>query len=64
MPAKHGVTIVLEALNRFECYFVNTMDDLSAYIDAIGHPAIKAMYDTFHANIEEKPIRSRPTRST
>lgn len=50
---KHGVTIGLEALNRFECYLVNTMADLSAHIDAIGHPNIKAMYDTFHANIEE-----------
>ena len=29
------------------------MADLSAHIDAIGHPNIKAMYDTFHANIEE-----------
>jgi len=48
-----GVTIGLEALNRFECYLVNTMADLSAHIDEIGHPNIKAMYDTFHANIEE-----------
>jgi D-psicose/D-tagatose/L-ribulose 3-epimerase len=50
---KRGVTIGLEALNRFECYLLNTMDALSAHIDAIGHPSIKAMYDTFHANIEE-----------
>ena len=45
---KKGVTIGLEALNRFECYLVNTMADLSAHIDAIDHPDIKAMYDTFH----------------
>lgn len=51
--AKHGVTIGLEALNRFECYLVNTMDALSAHVDEIDHPNIKAMYDTFHANIEE-----------
>jgi D-psicose/D-tagatose/L-ribulose 3-epimerase len=51
--AQKGVTIGLEALNRFECYLVNTMADLSAHIDEIGHPSIKAMYDTFHANIEE-----------
>ncbi|RWL99203.1 MAG: sugar phosphate isomerase/epimerase [Mesorhizobium sp.] len=50
---KKGVTIGLEALNRFECYLVNTMDDLSEHIDAIDRPHIKAMYDTFHANIEE-----------
>ena len=27
--AKRGVTIGLEALNRFECYLFNTMDDLA-----------------------------------
>jgi len=51
--AKCGVTVGLEALNRFECYLVNTMDALCAHIDAIGHPNIRAMYDTFHCNIEE-----------
>jgi D-psicose/D-tagatose/L-ribulose 3-epimerase len=50
----HGVKIVLEAINRFECYFANTMDDLCAYIDTVEHPAVTGMYDTFHANIEEQ----------
>ena len=49
-----GVTVGLEALNRFECYLVNTMAALSAHVDAIGHPNIRAMYDTFHCNIEEQ----------
>lgn len=49
-----GVTLAVEAINRFECYFVNTMDDLTAHLDAVGHPAIRGMYDSFHANIEEK----------
>lgn len=52
--AKQGVTFALEALNRFECYFLNTMAQLAAYVDEVNHPAIKAMYDTFHANIEEQ----------
>ena len=53
------MTIGLEALNRFECYLLNTMADLSAHVDEIGHPNIKAMYDTFHANIEEAdPIKA------
>jgi D-psicose/D-tagatose/L-ribulose 3-epimerase len=51
--AKKGVTIGLEALNRFECYLVNTMDDLCAHLDVIAHENIRAMYDTFHCNIEE-----------
>jgi D-psicose/D-tagatose/L-ribulose 3-epimerase len=52
--AAKGVTVGLEALNRFECYLVNTMAALSAHVDAIGHPNIRAMYDTFHCNIEEQ----------
>ncbi len=48
-----GVTVALEALNRFECYLLNTMDATAAHLDAIAHPNIRAMYDTFHANIEE-----------
>ena len=52
--AKKGVTLALEALNRFECYFLNTMQQLSDYLDEVDHPHIKGMYDTFHCNIEEK----------
>jgi D-psicose/D-tagatose/L-ribulose 3-epimerase len=52
--AKHKVTFALEALNRFECYLLNTMEQLAAYVEEVNHPAIAAMYDTFHANIEEK----------
>tara|TARA_R110002020_G_scaffold16307_1_gene57498 strand:- start:4902 stop:5735 length:834 start_codon:yes stop_codon:yes gene_type:complete len=48
-----GITVALEALNRFECYLVNTMDGLAGHLAEIDHPNIRAMYDTFHANIEE-----------
>ena len=51
--AANGVTIALEAVNRFESYFVTTMRELNDYVNSVNHPAIKAMYDTFHANIEE-----------
>lgn len=51
--AKQRVRIMIEAVNRFETYFVNTMDDLAAYLDFVDHPAVTGMYDTFHANIEE-----------
>ena len=50
----NGQIIALEAINRFESYFANTMDDLCAYTRSLDHPAIKTMYDTFHANLEEK----------
>jgi len=59
---KQGVRFALEALNRFECYFINTMSQLADYLDEVDHPAVRGMYDTFHANIEEKdPIAAIKT---
>ena len=52
--AKRNVRLAVEALNRFECYFLNTMAQLADYLDEVDHPHVKAMYDTFHCNIEEK----------
>jgi len=60
--AMKNVRFAVEALNRFECYFLNTMQQLSDYLDEVDHPAVKGMYDTFHANIEEKdPIAAVKT---
>lgn len=49
----NNVTIALEAVNRFESYFATTMHQLDDYVNSVNHPAIKSMYDTFHANLEE-----------
>jgi D-psicose/D-tagatose/L-ribulose 3-epimerase len=51
-----GVTLVLEYLNRFECYFLNSAADTARFVREINHPNLRMMYDTFHANIEEKDI--------
>ena len=44
----------LECLNRFECYFLNTLDDAAAHAKRVNHPNLGIMYDSFHANVEEK----------
>jgi D-psicose/D-tagatose/L-ribulose 3-epimerase len=54
--ARHGVTIAIEPLNRFETYFLNTAADAVALCDQINHPQVGILFDTFHANIEEKNI--------
>lgn len=54
--AQAGVVLTIEALNRFECYLCNTMDQLSRLVNQVNHPNVKAMFDTHHANIEEKKI--------
>jgi D-psicose/D-tagatose/L-ribulose 3-epimerase len=52
----NDVTLVCEYLNRFECYFLNCADDAARFTREVGHSHLKMMYDTFHANIEEKSI--------
>jgi D-psicose/D-tagatose/L-ribulose 3-epimerase len=49
-----NVTLAVEYLNRFECYFLNTMTDTADYIKRVNHPNVGVLFDTFHANIEEK----------
>ncbi|MEX2215532.1 MAG: sugar phosphate isomerase/epimerase family protein [Phycisphaeraceae bacterium] len=49
-----GLKMAIEYLNRFECYFINTLADAAAHVKAVNHPSFGTMYDTFHANIEEK----------
>jgi D-psicose/D-tagatose/L-ribulose 3-epimerase len=51
-----GVTLAIESLNRFECYFLNTMAAAAAYVRLVDHPNFKALFDTFHANIEEENL--------
>jgi len=52
-----GITLALEAVNRFENYLCNTMSQLRDLVELINHPHVRAMYDTHHANIEEKEIK-------
>ena len=54
--AAHKVTFAIEPLNRFETYFLNTAADAAKLAEQIGHPNIGILFDTFHANIEEKQI--------
>jgi D-psicose/D-tagatose/L-ribulose 3-epimerase len=51
-----NVMLAIEYLNRFECYFLTTAADAKALVQAVNHPHFRCMYDTFHANIEEKDI--------
>jgi D-psicose/D-tagatose/L-ribulose 3-epimerase len=54
--AAYQVTFAIEPLNRFETYFLNTATDAAQLAKEIGHPNIGILFDTFHANIEEKNI--------
>ena len=53
---EQGVQLAIEAINRYETYYINTLDkamDLAARVD---HPAVGVMADLFHMNLEERSI--------
>ncbi len=53
---EHHVAVAIEPLNRFETYFLNTAADAVRLCDEISNPNIGILFDTFHANIEEKDV--------
>lgn len=48
------IRIAAEYLNRFENYFLTTASQMVRFVQAVNHPSVKMMYDSFHAHIEEK----------
>jgi D-psicose/D-tagatose/L-ribulose 3-epimerase len=53
---KLNVKLAIEYLNRFECYLLTTAAETKEFVKRVGHANFKMMYDTFHANIEEKDV--------
>jgi D-psicose/D-tagatose/L-ribulose 3-epimerase len=56
VAAGHGITLAIEPLNRFETYFLTTVDEGVKLCQEVGSPAVGLLVDTFHSNIEEKNI--------
>ena len=58
LPVLHetGVSLAIEPLNRFETFFLNTAEDAAALCEAVGDRHVGILFDTFHANIEEKHL--------
>ena len=53
-----GVYIAVEPLNRYETSLVNLASDVLRFIEDVGEENVKAHFDTYHANIEEKSFSS------
>jgi D-psicose/D-tagatose/L-ribulose 3-epimerase len=49
-----GIKLAVEYLNRFEIYFLTTAAQTVRFVREVNHPSVRMMYDSFHANIEEK----------
>ena len=55
LAAKNGVTIVVEALNRGECNFINSLAAGAAVVVAASHPNIQLLTDIYHMLREDEP---------
>jgi len=52
----YDVTLAIEPLNRYETYFLNTAIDTVALCEEVNHAKVGILFDTYHANIEEKQV--------
>jgi D-psicose/D-tagatose/L-ribulose 3-epimerase len=53
---EYNVHLAIEPLNRYETYFLNIAADAVQLCRQIQHRRIGILFDTYHANIEEKNI--------
>ena len=58
-----GVKLGLEAVNRYETYLVNTLDQAGDMIREIGADNLFVHMDTFHMNIEESDTAAAIARN-
>lgn len=54
--ASAGITFAIEPLNRFESDVLSTTHQAMELLDAVDHPAMAMMLDTFHMHMEEASI--------
>ena len=59
--AAHGITILIEPLNRFDApgYFLNTTDQADAIIRDNARPNLKLMFDCYHVGRTEGDVIDR-----
>ncbi len=48
LAQKHGVTLVVEPLNRGECNLINTVDEGAEVVHRAGQPHVRLLVDIFH----------------
>lgn len=57
VQAYPAVRFALEPLNRYETALINTVSEAISLLDRVGADNLGLLFDTFHANIEERSVR-------
>lgn len=60
--ARHGVTILLEPINRYETDVLNTASSAADVIARAAAPNVGLLLDTFHMNLEEPAVAATLVR--
>jgi D-psicose/D-tagatose/L-ribulose 3-epimerase len=58
VAARHGITIGLEVVNRYETNVLNTAAQAVDFARRVAMPNVKVHLDTYHMNIEEADLES------
>lgn len=63
LAARHDITILIEPLNRHDApgYFLGTTSQAMAFIEDIGAPNLKLMFDCYHVQMTEGDLTHRLT---
>ena len=58
---ERGVSVGIEAVNRYESYLVSTAEQALTFAHEIGLPNVGVILDLFHMNIEESDVSQATT---
>ena len=55
IAARHGVTVVVEPLNKGECNFITSLKDGAAAVEQCNHPNVRLLADIYHMLQDGEP---------
>jgi D-psicose/D-tagatose/L-ribulose 3-epimerase len=59
---EQGITIAIEALNRYETYLVNNLSLALRFVEEVNIECVGIMADLFHMSIEERDMKASLTK--
>lgn len=58
LAAPHGITVVIEPLNRGECNIINSVAEAARFVKTVDRPNCQCLVDTFHLWHENEPLEN------
>jgi sugar phosphate isomerase/epimerase len=55
LAERHGVTIVIEPVARWDSNFIMSLADGARIVNSVGHPNVRLLADFYHMEIEGEP---------